>query len=331
MKFIDEALIHIEAGHGGRGCVSFRREKYVPRGGPDGGDGGNGGSVIFSASEDLSTLMDFRYRRLIRAKGGSHGLGKNMTGACAADERVPVPVGTVIFDAASGDVLADLVKPGDEIIVAQGGRGGKGNAHFATSTHQAPMKAQEGMPGEVRAIRLELKLLADVALIGLPNAGKSTFLSVISSAHPKIADYPFTTLAPVLGVVSHKDFPAFVVADLPGLIEGAHVGKGLGHKFLKHSERTRVFVHLVSVSPDEGTDAITRYKLIEKELKSYDPEFKKRKKIVLLTKCELADKKTLASIKKDFAKLKIKPFAISSATRLGLEAALDAMVRVLSK
>lgn len=329
MKFIDEAKIKVEGGHGGKGCISFRREKYVPRGGPDGGDGGHGGSVILVASPNLATLMDFRYRRLIKAKAGQGGMGKNMTGRNAENELVPVPIGTVIHDVDSGEILADLDKAGEEFVVAKGGRGGKGNAHFATSTLQAPLFSQEGEDGETRTIRLELKLLADVALIGLPNAGKSTFISVISKAHPKIADYPFTTLAPVLGVVQHKEFKSFVVADLPGLIEGAHEGKGLGHRFLKHSERTRLFVHLVSLSPDEAEDPLTRYTLIDKELRAYDKSFAKRKKIVLLTKCELVDKKHLKEVLAAFAKKKITPLAVSSVTRQGLDAVLNAIAKAL--
>lgn len=343
MKFIDEAKIDVTAGHGGKGCVSFRREKYVPRGGPNGGNGGKGGDVIFVATHDLSTLMDFQYKRKIIAKDGEHGMGSDCDGHAADDVVVPVPVGTVVHDAESGDVLFDFIENGQKAVIAKGGRGGKGNLYFVSSTNQSPMHAQEGEDGEHKKIRLELKLLADVGLVGFPNAGKSTFLSSVSRAHPKIADYPFTTLSPCLGVVQYKDAKAFVIADLPGLIEGAHEGKGMGLEFLRHAERTRVLLHLVSLSPVETIDPVKRFDMIEKELKQYSkaemklhPEIKikdlsKKKKIILLTQCDLVVEKELAAIVKDFKKhTKTKIITISSATRKNLEEVLAELSKLLS-
>ena len=253
MHFIDEATITVRSGDGGRGCVSFRREKFVPRGGPDGGNGGNGGSVLLEVSPSLSTLLDFRYRNLFKAARGRHGMGKNMHGKGAPDRRISVPPGTIVTDADTGEILADLTRPGETVLVAKGGRGGRGNSAFTSSVNQAPDQAEPGRPGQERRLRLELKLIAGIGLIGLPNAGKSTLLSHISRAHPKIADYPFTTLSPVLGVVSHRD-EEIVVADLPGLIEGAHRGVGLGHRFLRHAERTEGLIHLLDAPQDpDGT------------------------------------------------------------------------------
>src|SRR4030065_1456830 len=248
MQFIDYSKIFVASGKGGKGCVSFRREKYVPRGGPDGGDGGKGGDVVIKASSQINTLLDFKYKREFHAKNGQNGMGKKMHGKNSDDLVIPVPAGTVIRDADSNEIIADLIKDGDYFIAAKGGRGGLGNSHFATSTKQVPMYAQPGENNEEKWLILELKLLADVGLIGFPNAGKSTLISVISSAKPKIADYPFTTLVPNLGVVKLKDNRSCVVADIPGLIEGAHTGAGLGVSFLRHIERTRIFLHLVDVS-----------------------------------------------------------------------------------
>ena len=248
MQFVDYVKIHVKAGDGGRGCVSFRREKYVPRGGPDGGDGGRGGHIIFRATDALNTLLDQTYHREYRAQRGQHGMGKKMHGKNGEDLIIPVPVGTILKDAETKDILIDLDRKGLQVVIAKGGRGGLGNSHFATSTRQAPRYAQPGEEGEEKWLILELKLLADVGLIGLPNAGKSTLLSVISSARPKIADYPFTTLTPVLGVVKLEDYRSFVVADIPGLIEGAHRGVGLGFQFLRHVERTSILLHLVDIS-----------------------------------------------------------------------------------
>ena len=285
MDFIDEAVITVRSGDGGRGCVSFRREKYVPRGGPDGGDGGRGGSVVLAVSPNLSTLLDFRYRRIFRAKRGQHGMGKNMHGKNAPDLVIPVPPGTVVSDAGTGETLADLTRDREAWTAATGGRGGRGNASFATSINRAPDKAQAGMPGRERALRLSLKLIAQIGLVGLPNAGKSTLLSRISRASPKVADYPFTTLSPVLGVVSH-DEEEFVVADLPGLIEGAHRGAGLGHRFLKHAERTEGLVCVLdgSVPTERIVDAC---RIVRSELEKFRPELAARPMLLAFNKMDV--------------------------------------------
>ncbi|EKD51467.1 MAG: GTPase ObgE [uncultured bacterium] len=331
MKFIDEANISVQAGHGGRGSISFRREKYVPRGGPDGGDGGKGGDVVFEATTRMSTLLDFKYQRRFEAKNGSPGMGKMKNGKAAPDLVIPVPVGTVITDRSSNDVLADMTTDKQRVIIAKSGRGGKGNTFFTTSTRQAPKFSQDGEEGESKEIHLELKLLADVGLIGEPNAGKSTFISVVSQARPKIADYPFTTLEPVLGVVGHKKANAFVVCDLPGLIEGAHQGKGMGDRFLKHAQRTRVLLHLVSLAPDETRPAIDRYRVIEKEITKYFDDSKKRKRIIVLTKSDLVDNTVVTDVLKEFKKAKIKAplIVISAATRTNVNLVLDALVKEL--
>jgi len=319
MKFIDEARIFVKAGDGGHGCVSFRREKYIPRGGPNGGDGGNGGSVLFQADPGLYTLLDFKYRRHLEAKRGEHGRGKDQYGAAGPDVVVRVPLGTSIKDEETGRILGTLEKLGDEVMVAEGGRGGRGNMHFATSTHQAPRKAEDGLPGEERWVLLELKLLADVGLIGFPNAGKSTLIAAISAAKPKIADYPFTTKTPVLGVVSYKG-KSFTAADLPGLIEGASEGVGLGIQFLKHIEKTRVFLHLISLSDPEHPDPLESYKTIHKELEAYSKDFLERPEIIVLTKCDLPDvKDQLPRAKKALKKTKRKVIEISAATHEGLD------------
>ncbi|OGR19269.1 MAG: GTPase ObgE [Deltaproteobacteria bacterium RIFOXYD2_FULL_66_9] len=285
MHFIDEATITVRSGDGGRGCVSFRREKFVPRGGPDGGNGGNGGSVLLEVSPSLSTLLDFRYRNLFKAARGQHGMGKNMHGKGAQDRRIAVPPGTVVTDADTGEVLADLTRPGETIRVAKGGRGGRGNTAFTSSVNQAPDQAEPGRPGQERRLRLELKLIAEIGLIGLPNAGKSTLLSRISRAHPKIADYPFTTLSPVLGVVSHRD-EEIVVADLPGLIEGAHRGVGLGHRFLRHAERTEGLIHLLDASQDSD-GIVAAYRTIRDEMEKFGPGLAARPALLAFTKMDL--------------------------------------------
>ena len=285
MHFIDEATITVRSGDGGRGCVSFRREKYVPRGGPDGGNGGNGGSVILRVSPSLATLLDFRYRKIFKAKRGQHGMGKNRHGRNAPDLVIPVPPGTVVHDLETGDLLADLTKEGESFRATVGGRGGRGNASFATSTNQAPDTAQPGIPGESRSLRLTLKLIAQIGLVGLPNAGKSTLLSRISRARPKIADYPFTTLSPVLGVVSHHD-EEFVVADLPGLIEGAHRGAGLGHRFLKHAERTEGLVHLVDAARPAEKIA-EAYRIVHEEMERFRPDLVARPTLLAFNKMDL--------------------------------------------
>ena len=274
--FVDEVDIHVTAGDGGRGCLSFRREKFVPRGGPDGGDGGSGGSVFIVATLTKNTLIDFRFHPEFEAKGGHHGQGSNKTGQTANDLEIGVPIGTLVFqkDPESGEVvpMADLTEEGQRVLVAQGGRGGRGNARFTSSTNRAPRRTEPGVPGEERFLRLQLKLIADVGLIGFPNAGKSTLISRISAARPKIADYPFTTLQPNLGVVSLSGDRSFVAADVPGLIEGAHSGHGLGHQFLRHIERTKVLIHLVDVSGASGRDPVQDFDTILEELRLFDPE-----------------------------------------------------------
>lgn len=319
MQFIDYVKIHVKAGDGGRGCVSFRREKYVPRGGPNGGDGGKGGHVIIKATENLNTLLDLRYHHQYHAKRGEHGKGKNMHGKNADDLVIPVPVGTVIKDGETGDILADLDAGGKEAVVAKGGRGGLGNAHFATPTRQAPRFAQGGEEGEEKTLIIELKLLADVGLIGLPNAGKSTLISVISSARPKIADYPFTTLIPNLGVVKLEDFRSFVVADIPGLIEGAHRGVGLGFQFLRHVERTSMLLHLVDISVMSTSDPVDDLFKINKELELYGETLTEKPQTVVATKLDIADKKRLDRLSQYCKDNMVEFFAVSAMTGKGTE------------
>src|SRR5579872_5707331 len=292
--FVDEVDIHVEAGHGGRGCLAFRREKRVPRGGPSGGDGGHGGSIYVVASPHVNTLINYRFHPEFAAGRGGHGEGSNRTGHSAEDLELAVPIGTLVYEK-TGDpeqplrLLADLAEEGQRVLVARGGRGGLGNAHFATSTNRAPRKVQPGEEGDERFLRLELKLLADVGLVGFPNAGKSTLISRISAAKPKIADYPFTTLTPNLGVVSLSGDRSFVVADVPGLIEGAHRGLGLGHQFLRHLERTKVLVHLVDVSNASGRDPVVDFDTVRRELELFDPAFASRPQIVAANKIDVAD------------------------------------------
>jgi GTP-binding protein len=330
MKFVDEAKIFVRGGHGGAGCVSFRREKFVPKGGPDGGDGGKGGDVIFRAAQTHHTLLDLKYRQHQIAKNGGHGSGNNRTGRSAENLEVIVPPGTLVKDFETGEVLADLAAAGQTFVAARGGIGGKGNAHFKTSTHQTPRFAQEGMEGEERALLLELKLLADVGLVGFPNAGKSTFISRVSAARPKIADYPFTTLTPHLGVVKYKDSPAFVVADIPGLIAGAHEGAGMGIQFLRHVERTRVLVHLIDISEETHTSAWKNFTAINRELKSYNPQLLEKEQLVCLNKIDLPAvrekvKKTVAQ----FSKKGIMLHPFSAATGEGLQDILGKIVTLL--
>src|SRR5712691_6033925 len=283
--FIDRVVIHVVAGTGGSGASSFRREKFVPKGGPDGGDGGSGGSVFIKVDPNLTTLLDYRYHTHWRAERGQHGKGKNMTGKSADDVYLPVPPGTEVRDAETGEIIGELVKPDATLLVAKGGHGGRGNQHFATPTHQSPREWEPGEEGEERRLELVLKLIADVGLLGEPNAGKSTLLSVITAARPKIADYPFTTLEPHLGVVGMSDNRSFVVADIPGIIEGAHVGKGLGLKFLQHVERTRAVAVLV---PIDSPDPQATYDLLRKEAASYSKELASKPHVVVLTKSDLA-------------------------------------------
>jgi len=285
--FVDSVEIQVEAGKGGDGCVSFRRERYIPRGGPDGGDGGNGGSVIIQAVDGVSSLVDLMFRKHWRAKNGQPGQGANRHGASAKDLTIRVPPGTIIMDAREGHVLRDLVEPGQHVVIARGGRGGKGNTRFKSATNQAPRQSTPGTPGESRSLRVELRVIADVGLIGKPNAGKSTMLSRLSHAKPEIADYPFTTKTPSLGrVVVDRDH-SFVMADIPGLIEGAHAGVGLGHEFLKHVRRAGILIHLVEPTPMDGTDPIENYRTIREELTLYDQELGQRPEVTVVTKAEL--------------------------------------------
>lgn len=286
ISLFDEARIHVAAGDGGNGVVSFRREKYVPFGGPDGGNGGRGGSIYMEASQNVNTLVGFRRRRHFRASDGEHGAGKNQHGANGQDVTIPVPLGTVVYDDESGELIADLVQAGQRVVVAAGGRGGRGNASFASPTNQAPRIAERGDPGQARWLRLELRVIADVGLIGLPNAGKSTLLAAISAARPKIADYAFTTLQPNLGVVVLDNGFSFVVADLPGLIEGAHKGAGLGHRFLRHARRTRVLVHVLDGAAE---DPLAGYEQVRRELELFDPELAQKPEIVAVNKMDLPD------------------------------------------
>jgi GTP-binding protein len=290
MKFIDEAAIEVIAGDGGNGIASFRREKYIPRGGPDGGDGGRGGSIYMRADRNINTLIDYRFARIHRAKRGENGRGADKYGRGADDITLRVPVGTVITDADSGETLADLAADGQTALVAKGGTGGLGNIHFKSSTNRAPRQATPGEKGEQRRLRLELKVLADVGLLGMPNAGKSTLIRAISAAKPKVADYPFTTLAPNLGVVRADQDKSFVVADIPGLIEGAADGAGLGHQFLRHLQRTRLLLHIVDVAPfDEATDPVADARAIVRELERYDPALADKPRWLVLNKLDLID------------------------------------------
>jgi GTP-binding protein len=318
--FIDEAIIRVKAGDGGNGCLAFRREKYVPRGGPSGGDGGRGGDVTLVSSEHYNTLLHFRFNPEHKAERGRHGEGSNRTGRDGASIEVPVPVGTVVYDADSGELLHDFTQAGDRLVVARGGRGGRGNARFATSTHQAPTEHEPGHPGQERRLRLELKLLADVGLVGFPNAGKSTLISRISAAHPKIADYPFTTLEPCLGVVMLGDLRTFVVADIPGLIEGAHAGHGLGTRFLRHIERTRLLAHLVDVSESSGRDPVHDFEVVMKELASFSEAMAGKPKLVVATKLDAAqDRARVESLERMAAEKGLAFYAISSVTGQGLD------------
>lgn len=287
MKFVDEAQIEIHAGKGGDGCLSFRREKYVEYGGPDGGDGGAGGSVWFEADGNLNTLVDYRYERMFRASGGEAGRGRQCSGKSADDVTLRVPVGTTVIDVDTDEVLADLTKPGERVMLARGGRGGLGNTHFKSSTNRAPRKITKGTPGESRSVRLELKVLADVGLLGLPNAGKSTLIRSVSAAKPKVADYPFTTLVPNLGVVKADRYRSFVMADIPGLIEGAAEGAGLGIRFLKHLARTRLLLHVVDVAPLDGHDPVEAVEVIADELDKFSGALAEQERWLVMNKVDL--------------------------------------------
>ncbi|HXX57706.1 MAG TPA: GTPase ObgE [Thermodesulfovibrionales bacterium] len=330
MQFVDYVKIRVKAGDGGRGCVSFRREKYVPKGGPNGGDGGRGGHIIIRATEHMNTLLDLRYQRQYTAKHGEHGMGKNMHGKDADDLTIPVPVGTVVKDEGTGEVIADLDREGKEAIVARGGRGGLGNAHFATPTRQAPRFAQSGEEGGERSLTIELKLLADVGLIGLPNAGKSTLISAVSSARPKIGDYPFTTVVPNLGVVKLEDFRSFVVADIPGLIEGAHKGVGLGFQFLRHVERTSLLLHLVDISVLATGDPVDQYLKIERELGLYSERLVEKPRIVVATKLDVADNERLDRLSRYCNDKGIRFFALSAVTGKGVKELIQYVAQTIS-
>jgi GTP-binding protein len=339
--FVDEAKILVKAGDGGNGCVAFRREKYVPRGGPSGGDGGAGGSIYLEADLNDNTLLRYRYNREFKAERGRHGEGSNCTGHSGADMFLRVPVGTIAYDWGTGGTLADLAVPGQRVLVAQGGRGGRGNQHFAKPWHQAPREHDDGQPGEERHLRLELKLLADVGLVGFPNAGKSTLISVISAARPKIANYPFTTLEPHLGVVNVDGGTGghgtelgrtFVVADLPGLIEGAHEGAGLGIRFLRHVERTRLLAHLIDTSDAAESDPVRAFQIIETELRSFSEQLAQKPMIVVATKLDATtDCSRLEELRQFCAGREIEFHAISAATGEGVLELVRAIADALAK
>src|ERR1700729_411688 len=332
--FIDEARIRIKAGDGGNGCMAFRREKFVPRGGPSGGDGGHGGDILMASSLSHNTLVHFRFNPEHKSERGGHGLGSNMSGATGQPLVLKVPVGTLLYDDDTGELVHDFAKPNDQIVIARGGRGGRGNQHFATSTHQAPREHELGRAGEERNYRLELRLLADAGLVGYPNVGKSTLISRISAAKPKIANYAFTTLEPNLGVVSVGDYPhelSFTVADLPGLIEGAHLGAGLGIQFLKHIERTSVIVHLVDVSDSsDRTDPVDDYKVITAELKSFDPALAAKPTILVAAKADVANPEKLKKLRAMAKRRKLPFFIISAVTGEGVEALKYAIAEMVT-
>lgn len=328
--FIDKAKIYVKAGDGGNGCVSFRREKYVPHGGPDGGDGGKGGDVILRASEDLHTLVDFQYRPHYKAQRGDHGRGANKFGKKGKDLIIKIPLGTVVYDEQTGDVLADLTGQNQELIVAHGGRGGRGNTKFKSSTHRSPRIAEKGAPGDEVTLVLELKLIADAGLIGYPNAGKSTLLSRISSAHPKIADYPFTTLAPQLGVVKVDAYSSFVLADIPGLIDGAHKGVGLGYEFLRHIERTRLLVHVVDIGGYRDKEPLENFHAVCSELKLYSSKLAKKKQVVALNKIDTNhEPQKISGFKKSLKRYKV--FPVSAVTGEGVRDLICYIFKVLGK
>ena len=339
--FVDEAKILVRGGDGGNGCVAFRREKYVPRGGPSGGDGGHGGSIYLEANPNDNTLLRYRYNREFRADRGRHGEGSNCTGVSGEDMILKVPVGTLVFDGQSDELMADLKKPGQRILVAHGGKGGRGNQHFAKPWHQAPREKEDGEPGEERQVRLELKLLADVGLVGFPNAGKSTLISVISAARPKIANYPFTTLEPNLGVVNADGGTGgrgtelgrtFVVADLPGLIEGASEGAGLGIRFLRHVERTRLLVHLIDTSDTAETDPLKAFEIIEGELRAFSEALTEKPMIVVATKLDATtDRRKLEELRGFCEETGLEFHAISAATGEGLKELLRGMADTLDR
>lgn len=329
--FIDHAKIYVKAGNGGNGALSFRTEKYVPDGGPDGGDGGDGGNVVFVAASKLTTLQSFRFKHKFVADDGAKGMGRKMYGRGGADLRIAVPVGTIIRDASTNKILVDFSQDGQEYIAVKGGKGGAGNMHYANSVRQAPNFARAGVPGEEKELLIELKLIADVGLVGFPNAGKSTLLSVMTSAKPKIADYPFTTLEPVLGVVNNFD-TSFVIADIPGIIEDAHEGAGLGHDFLRHIERTRLLIHVVDVSAKDGRDPLSDFNNINNELLQFNPKLAKRPQVVAVNKCDAVSDEEVESFVNEIKKLGYEDiFVISAASRVGIEPLLNKVTELVSK
>jgi len=330
VKFIDEAIITVHSGNGGRGCVSFRREKFIPRGGPDGGDGGKGGDVVLVATNRKRTLYQFQFQTQFKAKNGSHGQGNQKTGKSGQDLVIEIPPGTVVIDADSGQILKDFVQPGERFVLAKGGRGGQGNTRFKSSTHRTPRFAQPGEPGETRKLRLELKLLADVGIVGLPNAGKSTLITAISSAHPKIGDYPFTTLTPSLGVVKTDWGEPFVVADIPGLIEGAHKGAGLGIRFLRHIERTRILIHLIDAATIARDNPLLDYQTINNEMAMYNRQLAQKAQIVVLNKLDLPGAREAAETFQTAAE-NINPILISALTGQGVDHLISKIIQLLDR
>ncbi|MDO4289381.1 MAG: GTPase ObgE [Eubacterium sp.] len=330
--FVDQAQIYVTAGNGGHGGMSFRREKYVPNGGPDGGNGGRGGDVVLVADAGLRTLLAFKYRKKYKAESGENGTGGRSTGKSGSDLIIKVPVGTIAKDRTTGRIICDLTQDGDRCVVAQGGRGGLGNMNFSTSTRQAPRFAQGGVRGQERTLVLELKLLADVGLLGFPNVGKSTFLSVVTAAKPKIANYHFTTIVPNLGVVAWRDYDPFVIADIPGIIEGAHEGTGLGIQFLRHVERTKLLIHMLDASGSEGRDPLADFKAINAELEKYNERLAQRTQVVALNKADLiGDDEEIALLKEEFEALGCETFVISAATRQGIDALLSRVIQLLDE
>ncbi len=329
MKFIDEAAITVQSGDGGRGCVSFRREKYVPKGGPDGGDGGNGGDVLLNVSQRKRTLLDFKFKRSFKAENGGHGQGGQKTGKNGRPLTIDLPPGTVVRNAETGEIVADLIYPDQSVVVAAGGRGGRGNSRFATSTNRAPRHAQPGEQGETLTLSLQLKLIADVGFVGLPNAGKSTLISAVTTARAKIGAYPFTTLTPNLGVVFPENGPPFVVADIPGLIEGAHEGAGLGVKFLKHIERTRILVHLIDASVIDVSAPLETYNVINRELGRYSESLLKKPQIVVLNKLDLPEAQAGAEAFEHLIGKTIPVFKLSAVRRTGVPALIETLLDML--
>jgi GTP-binding protein len=325
MKFVDEAHIEVRGGHGGAGCVSFLREKYRPKGGPDGGNGGGGGDVVLVVDPSLTTLLDFKYQPRLRAARGEHGRGKEQHGHRGADATARVPPGTLVRDADSGELIADLSRPGDRVVVARGGRGGRGNASYKTSTNQAPRRAQPGEEGEERRLTLELQLVADVGLLGFPNVGKSTFIRRVSAARPRVADYPFTTLVPHLGVVRVDEDTTFVLADIPGLIEGAHAGHGLGDRFLRHVARTSLLLHLLDAGGMSGRDPLADFDVINRELELYDPAVAAKPQIVAANKIDVAPAEFLDDLRRRCAARGIALWSVSAATGAGVRELLRAV------